>query len=121
MRLLCYSLLLLLPFLGLSLNAAVPCECPQVEHTSAGIEAVPCCQDAPADCCVQQNRDSAPEPSLLAVVPSVDAFPLQLTVVGTLTDARTLFPPQASIFELRARPPPPPSSHHRCTLQSWLI
>jgi hypothetical protein len=121
MRLLFYHLLLLLSFMGLSLNAAMTCECPKAEHTTAGIEAVPCCQDAPADCCVQQNRDTAPEQSLLAVMPSVDDFPLQLTLVSTLTDVRALFPPQATFVELRARPPPRPSNQHRCTLQSWLI
>ncbi|MFQ3243342.1 MAG: hypothetical protein ACI9JZ_003053 [Lentimonas sp.] len=121
MRLLFYSLLILLPFMGFALNAAVTCECPQPEHTTEGIEATPCCQDAPADCCVQQNRDVEPQQPLYGVVPAVDSLNLTLTAISTLADHRTLLRPQPGIATKRARPPPRPSSEHRCQLQSWLI
>ena len=121
MRLLFYSLLALLPFMGLSLNAANACECPHAERTTAEIEAVPCCQGAPMDCCVQHNRDPEPEQSLLGVVPALDSFQLTLVAVATVAEDRAILRPEAGLFAQRARPPPLPSSEHRCRLQSWLV
>ncbi|CAA6678508.1 MULTISPECIES: hypothetical protein [unclassified Lentimonas] len=120
MRIFYISLLALLPFMGFSLNAAV-CVCPQSESAQAGIDAVPCCQESPATCCMQQNREPAPEQPLLSVVHKVDTFQLTLVALATLSDDRAILRPQAGLHAQRARPPPLPVSAQRCTLQSWLI
>ena len=119
MRIFLYSLLAMLPLMGLPLSAA-DCSCHHGEDFEAGIHSVSCCQELPADCCVQ-HRNAEPKQPLFAVAPFIDSFSIQLAVVTTLTEERTMLRPQAGIYTERARPPPLQSSEQRCRLQSWLI
>jgi hypothetical protein len=127
MRLLFYSLLALLPLIGLSLNAASACGCPHaaggaVATETVELEAVPCCQGAPMPCCVQHQRTVAPEPSLLGTLPSTDSLPRTLVAIATLAADRSIPRPTGALFVQQARSPPPlPVRAQRCRLQSWLI
>lgn len=119
MRIYLYSLLALLPLLGLPLSATA-CSCNHAESTDSGIHTVPCCQEMPADCCVQQHQDQEPKPKVYMVAPQQDSSSAAPASISTLTGERAILRPQTGSFCNRARPPPLQASEHRCRIQSWL-
>lgn len=120
MRFFVISLLALLSFMGLSVNAAV-CICAHDTSAEQAIDAVPCCQDLPDRCCVKKDRDPQPKAPLAMVAPQADSLKLTLSAIATLTNDRALVRPHVSTYSQLARAPPPGPSTHRCQLQSWLL
>jgi len=120
MRIYIYSLLALLPLLGLPLSATA-CGCNHTDDADAGLHSVSCCQDLAASCCVQQHRETEPKQPLYMVAPQNDSLSVILAVVTTLTEERAIQSPHAGIVFQRARPPPLQRSEYRCRLQTWLV
>ncbi|ADE53076.1 hypothetical protein [Coraliomargarita akajimensis] len=118
MRYFVYSLIALLPFMGLSLNAAAICDC---EHDAAvELGAVPCCTEQPESCCMQTQPENTPLKVAMALHTQPESPALTLSALTTLTEDRAKHRPHAGVYYQRPRPPPLRSSEHRCYIQSWL-
>ena len=105
MRFFLYGLLALLPLIGLPLSAA-ECSCQHTETAGFGIHAVSCCQDLPADCCVQKDRDPGPKQPVHGLVQQSESIHVTLSPVARLSENRTPACPQIGAFSKRARPRP---------------
>ena len=114
------SFLMIVAFMGLSLNAQ-DCLCSHAGDTNASIEAVPCCQELSSECCLKHSSQSVPSQPFLSIIPQVDSIYIARSTTRILSKKSASQLPQTVSTHTGSHPPPLRSQQYRCHVQSWLI